>query len=139
MLPIPSCTCPAECAGAAGVLVHAALSGSPLAKEYAARGLANLATSELARIELLKEGAATVLAALLKAQVAGLAGQGGAAAGGGAVAAGATAGCCLAAARALQNLAKCRGGAKQLLVRRAGRGMCACASAAAAAAAAPAH
>jgi hypothetical protein len=105
-------------AGAAGVLVHAALSGSPLSKEYAARSIANLATSDTNMQDLLKEGAATVLAHLLKSQVAGLtaagaAGQAPSQAGQGATA---TPGCCLAAARALQNLAKCRSGFRQLLV-----------------------
>jgi hypothetical protein len=99
------------------VLVHAALSGSLLAKEYAARSLANLAATEAARAELLSEGAATVLAALLKSQLAQLAGgaAGGAAAEQGGVAAAAS--CVLAAARALQNLAKSKMGCKLMLVR----------------------
>eukprot|EP00775_Hariotina_reticulata_P001280 gene1280-1621_t len=104
-------------AGAAGVLVHAALSGSPLSKEYAARSIANLATSDTNMLELLKEGAATVLAHLLKSQVSGLIASGAAAKPPDqpAPAATATPGCCLAAARALQNLAKCRSGFRQLL------------------------
>jgi hypothetical protein len=98
------------------VLVHAALSGSLLAKEYAARSLANLAATEAARAELLCEGAATVLAALLKAQLGQLTGgkAAGAAAEQGSVAAAAS--CVLAAARALQNLSKSKAGCKVMLV-----------------------
>jgi hypothetical protein len=98
------------------VLVHAALSGSLLAKEYAARSLANLAATEPARAELLCEGAATVLAALLKAQLGQLTGSTAAGAAGehGSVAAAAS--CVLAAARALQNLSKSKAGCKVMLV-----------------------
>ncbi|WIA15215.1 hypothetical protein OEZ85_001893 [Tetradesmus obliquus] len=102
-------------AGAASVLVHAALSGSLLAKEYAARSLANLAATEAARAELLSEGAATVLAALLKSQLSQLTGgkAAGAAAEQGGVAASAS--CVLAASRALQNLSKSKLGCRLLL------------------------
>lgn len=98
------------------MLVHAALSGSLLAKEYAARSLANLAATEAARAELLSEGAATVLAALLKSQLSQLTGgkAAGAAAEQGGVAASAS--CVLAASRALQNLSKSKLGCRLLLV-----------------------
>ncbi|KAF8060589.1 Cisd1 [Scenedesmus sp. PABB004] len=97
-------------AGAGGVLVHAALSGSPLGKELAARALANLsAVGDGVRLELLREGAATVLAHLLRVQVAALAAPGAADVGGGGR------GCALAAARALQNLSRCRPGCSVLL------------------------
>jgi len=46
--------------GAVGLLVHAALSGSPAAKEYAARTLTNLSTTDSNRVDILREGAATV-------------------------------------------------------------------------------
>jgi hypothetical protein len=75
-----------------------------------------LAATEAARAELLCEGAATVLAALLKAQLGQLMSgrAAGAAAEQGIVAAAAS--CVLAAARALQNLSKSKAGCKVMLV-----------------------
>ena len=95
--------------GALGLLVHAALSGSPAAKEYAARTLTNLAASDANRLEIVREGAATVLAAMLRGGARG----GGGGAGGKGGDAGEAAGpsdrvCRYVAARALQNLSKCR-------------------------------
>ncbi|KAI8474534.1 MAG: armadillo-type protein [Monoraphidium minutum] len=98
--------------GAVGVLVHAALSGSPSAKEYAARTLTNLATSDANRVDILREGAATVLSALLRGGASG----GGAGSGGGP----ADRACRYVAARALQNLSKCRQPAARRLMLDAG-------------------
>ena len=98
----------ARATGAVGVLVHAALSGAPLAREYAARCLTNLATCDSHRMELLKEGAATVLVALIKSYSSSR-GRGGAG--------GITGSCCYVAARALQNMAKSRAARRQLQVR----------------------
>ena len=80
----------------------------PLAREYAARCLTNLATCDSHRMELLKEGAATVLVALIKSYSSSR-GRGGAG--------GVTSSCCYVAARALQNMAKSRAARTQLQVR----------------------
>jgi hypothetical protein len=99
---------------------HSSSSAAPLARALRTLGalapprstLTNLAASEGNRLDILREGAATVLAALLRSGAGG--GSGGAGTG-----AAADRTCRYVAARALQNLAKCRHGParRQMLVR----------------------
>jgi hypothetical protein len=85
---------PLVAAGAIPACTHAALSGSPAAKEAAARCLTNLATSEPHRAAIISEGGGTVLATLLRAG---------------------TPGARFAAAKALHNLSKSKAGRRFLL------------------------